>query len=71
MKCCKCGDMNGPWVVSKDKVLCEDCQQLEDITDKLTQWVRNKATTKANIAMVAVTTMDTVSTIVYDKLGII
>lgn len=71
MQCAKCHDTNGPFICDVDtgKCLCEDCYIFEEVVKKAVLLIK-LSSSKDNLSMKAVATMDSIETAVFDELGI-
>lgn len=71
MICGKCHDTQGPFIcdVNTGKCRCEGCYMLDVAVADIVKLIKYKAT-KNNLSMVAVSTVDSIETLVFDELGI-
>ena len=72
MTCQKCNDTQGPFIcdVKTGRCLCEGCYMLEMAVDHIVNLIKYKSSDKNSINMTAVVTMDSIETLVFDKLGL-
>lgn len=72
LMCGKCHNVDGPFLVDleKGKVLCEDCEEYEEVVEKFTDLIRHRTNTKKLSVLEQVSLIDGIESEVLDRLGL-
>lgn len=72
MMCGRCHNVDGPFIVDLDKgkVLCEDCEEYEDVVCRFTALVEHRTKTKKLSVLEQVSLIDGIESEVLDRLGL-
>ena len=72
MMCGRCHNVDGPFIVDleKGKVLCEDCEEYEEVVQRFTALVEHRTKTRKLSILEQVSLIDGIESEVLDRLGL-
>lgn len=72
LMCGKCHNVDGPFIVDmeKGKVLCEDCEEYEDVIQRFTALIEHRTKSKKLSVLEQVSLIDGIESEVLDRLGL-